>query len=610
MTQTFYMAASPTPNRTDTALLLPWARRKQWLGWSPKVVGLVTGLLFALPSLAVIWNMHVRAGQLLEQAMRNRLLAAARSVANAVDAEVHGSFQSREQEDTALYQAEIGKLARMKAALDVEGMIRFVYTCVRRDGAVWLVLDPTPAGDADGDGQEDKAHIMQRYDAASATLKQVLATGVAAVDEHPYSDPWGTFLSGYAPIRNARNELVAVAGVDLALEDYEKQLAGIRQVSSLSTLGALMLALLIALLMAGYHRRLQRTVEQLVVARDAALDAARAKGQFLAAMSHELRTPMNAVIGMSGMLADTRLDASQREFVETIQRSGENLLEMISDILDYSSLDAGRVKVEARPVAVREMVEKLQKQFGPVALQKGLALGVVVGDECPAVVAVDGVRLRQVVRHLLGNAVKFTEAGEIRLEVGMRRPGWLRVRVSDTGPGIPLAKQEALKEAFLQADYSSTRSQGGMGVGLALCQQLARLMGGSLELESAPGQGCVVILELPVEEVSLAVAKAGVVLLTGERLMGTLVRSFFEKHGRVVRTVGTAEALREALEADPGAAGLVLVDLRAPGAEAVQPGAGAQRWIGLNADSEDAGRAGFEALLPMPVTPAALRGLL
>ena len=256
------------------------------------------------------------------------------------------------------------------------------------------------------------------------------------------------------------------------------------------------------------------------------------------------------------------------------------------------------------------MVEKLQKQFGPVALQKGLALGVVVADECPAVVAVDGVRLRQVVRHLLGNAVKFTEAGEIRLEVGMRRPGWLRVRVSDTGPGIPLAKQEALKEAFLQADYSSTRSQGGMGVGLALCQQLARLMGGSLELESAPGQGSVVILELPVEEVSVAVVKGAVVLLTGERLMGTLVRSFFEKHGRVVRTVGTAEALREALEAEQEAAGLVLVDLRAPGAEGVQPGAGAQRWVGLNADSEDAGRAGFEALLPMPVTPAALRGLL
>jgi signal transduction histidine kinase len=599
---------TPTEPQTrllDASVFREGTWRGQWLGWSPKVVGLITGLLFALPSLAVIWNMHVRASQLLEQSMRNRLLAAARSAANVVDAELHGSFQSREQEGSAAYQAEIGKLARMKAALDVEGMIRFVYTCVEREGRVWLVLDPTPAGDADGDGQEDKAHIMQSYDAASETLKQVLATGVAAVDAQLYSDPWGTFLSGYAPVRNARNELVAVAGVDLALEDYEKQLGGIRQVSSLSTLGAMMLALLIALLMAGYHRRLQRTVAQLVVARDAALDAARAKGQFLAAMSHELRTPMNAVIGMSGMLADTQLDGNQREFVETIQRSGENLLEMISDILDYSSLEAGSVKVEARSVAVREMVEKLQKQFGPVALQKGLGLGVLVAEACPAEVRVDGARLRQVVRHLLGNAVKFTEAGQIRLEVEMRTPGWLQVRVSDTGPGIPLEKQAALKESFLEADYTSTRSQGGIGMGLALCHQLARLMGGSLELKSAPGRGSVFVLELPVEVV---VERRGVVLVTGDRLTGTLVRSFFEKHGRTVRTVATAEGLREALENE--AAGLVLVDLRAPGGEGLVPDGGGQRWIGLNADNEDAGRAGFEALLPMPVTPAALRGLL
>lgn len=128
------MAAPTSSNHADATLFPQWTRRGQWLGWSPKMVGLVTGLLFALPSLAVIWNMHVRAGQLLEQAMRNRLLAAAQSVANEVDAEVHGSFQSREQEATALYQAEIGKLARMKAALDVEGMVRFVYTCVGRDG--------------------------------------------------------------------------------------------------------------------------------------------------------------------------------------------------------------------------------------------------------------------------------------------------------------------------------------------------------------------------------------------------------------------------------------------------------------------------------------------
>jgi hypothetical protein len=179
------------------------------------------------------------------------------------------------------------------------------------------------------------------------------------------------------------------------------------------------------------------------------------------------------------------------------------------------------------------------------------------------------------------------------------------VRVSDTGPGIPLEKQAALKESFLEADYTSTRSQGGIGMGLALCHQLARLMGGSLELKSAPGRGSVFVLELPVEVV---VERRGVVLVTGDRLTGTLVRSFFEKHGRTVRTVATAEGLREALENE--AAGLVLVDLRAPGGEGLVPDGGGQRWIGLNAENEDAGRAGFEALLPMPVTPAALRGLL
>lgn len=581
----------------------------QWLGWSPRVVGLLTGLLFALPLLAVIWNVHVRASQLLDQSMRNRLLAAARSVANSVDAEQHGQFLRREQEQTEAYREAIQRLGRMQSALDVEGMIRFVYTCVERDGKIWLVLDPTPEGDSDGDGQEDKAHIMEGYDDASETLRRVLKEGIAAVDEKPYTDKWGTFVSGYAPIRNERHEIVGVACVDLALTDYDMQLSGILHVSYLSTLGAVMVALLIALLMAGYHRKLQRSVEQLVVARDGALGASRAKGQFLAAMSHELRTPMNAVIGMSGMLADTKLTTDQREYVETIQRSGENLLEMITDILDYSGLDVGSVKVEVRPLVVREMVEKLQKQFGPVAVQKGLALGVFVAEDCPAEVRVDGARLRQVVRHLLGNAVKFTSEGEIRLEVGMTRTGWLRIRVSDTGLGISLEKQMELVETFLQADYSSTRTQGGLGLGLALCHQLVKLMGGNLDWESQEGQGTVFLLDLPVEVVESRVAeKADVLLFTADRLTGTLVRSFFEKHERKVRAVRTAEALQQAVAENP--LGMVLVDLRSAGAEMIRPTAGALRWIGLNADSEDEEQAGYAALLPMPITPVALRGLL
>lgn len=233
--------------------------------------------------------------------------------------------------------------------------------------------------------------------------------------------------------------------------------------------------------------------QALITARDAATAANRAKGEFLAMISHEIRTPMNGILGMSQLLENTPLTDEQKDYVQTMRSAGETLLAIINDVLDYSKIEARRLQLEDTPFRLDTLFEDLGRLFSVLARDKGLAYTMELAPDTPCALTGDPVRLRQILVNLIGNAIKFTSQGEIRVQARLIESDAAYVRlhfsVRDTGIGIPADKQDRIFTPFEQADMSTTRRFGGTGLGLSICRMLCELMGGHIGLDSQTGKG-------------------------------------------------------------------------------------------------------------------------
>ncbi|MEW5684544.1 MAG: ATP-binding protein [Pseudomonadota bacterium] len=390
------------------------------------------------------------------------------------------------------------------------------------------------------------------------------------------------------------------------------------------------LALLLTYVVASARANI-RSANSLAVAERSAVGANEAKSAFLAMITHELRTPLNGVLGMARALQRTQLDPRQQRYVDTMLRSGDTLLVMLNDVLDLTKIEAGRMDLEVVSFDLRELSHHVIELWLEGARAKGLSLTCEIDTDLPERVLGDETRVRQIVMNLVSNALKFTEAGAVRLEVSTAPSadgdGGIEIRVIDTGIGITDEQVASLFRPFVQAESSTARKYGGTGLGLAICRDLATRMGGRIDVESTPGAGSTfrVWLPLPAGESTPEAAQEPenlpalrILVADDNPINQAVARAILEAAGAVVETAGDGEVALERLRTE--IFDVVLMDVHMPvmdGIEAVgriRDGQAARDdipVIALTADAMPGEEArlralGFDALQHKPVQPAAL----
>jgi two-component system, sensor histidine kinase len=412
------------------------------------------------------------------------------------------TFETKPDDPTYLALIELEK-----KWLQLNPLIADVYT-FRRDGEnkVRFVVDSETDYNHNGviDGErEQRTPIGETYPEATPQFYAAL-DGHAVFDTSMVPDRWGVWVSSLTPIYDATGKVEAAVGIDYPAHAWLVAIALRRALILAAVLFLIVILIssgaLIALMRSEIDER-TAAQKELQAAKEAADAAGRAKGEFLAVMSHEIRTPLNAITGYISMLEETGLDQFQRRYVRTVQRGASSLVDLLNNILDYSKIEDGKLQFEEIPVSPAEIVADVLDLLAATAKEKNLALEFDNRLGGPLTVAGDPARTRQIVTNLVGNAVKFTAKGSVKVTArwapASSETGILEMAVTDTGAGIPPEKLSKLFQMFTQADAGTARRYGGSGLGLAISRRLVEMMHGQLKVRSEVGQGSEFSFTLP-----------------------------------------------------------------------------------------------------------------